>query len=84
MEMYLPGEGIDRYYAVMGYKSIEDQINAEVTKYVRLCEKASNHTSAEAEFKGMAHRVFYHILELRTTHKPSPLTWSDSQIPISQ
>lgn len=83
MEVYRPGESIDRYYAVMGYHNIDDQIKAEVVKYVHLCEQAAKHNSAEPEFKEMAHDVFYHILELRTTQKPSPLSWSGRKSPIS-
>ncbi len=76
MEVYLPGESIERYYEVMGYSCLEDQIKAEVAKYVKLCNQAARHDYAEPEFKELAHIVFYHIQELRSTRKPSPLTWS--------
>lgn len=77
MKVYRPGESIERYYDVMGYKTLEDQIRSEVAKYVKLCQSAAKHSVDEEEYKGMARTVFYHILELRSTRKPSPLTWSD-------
>lgn len=78
MKVYRPGESIERYYDVMGYRNLEDQINAEVAKYVKLCEIASKHDATnESEYREMAHVVFYHIQELRSTRKPSPLKWSN-------
>jgi hypothetical protein len=76
MDVYLPGESIERYYEVMRYRNLDDQINAEVNKYVHLCERASRHNPGdEDEYREMAHTVFYHIQELRSTGKPSPLIW---------
>lgn len=80
MEVYSPGESIERYYEVMGYSCLEDQIAAEVKKYVRLCELAAKHTVDEEEFKDMACDVFYHILDLRSTRQPSPLRWTSRRI----
>lgn len=76
MKVYVPGESIETYYEVMGYKTIDDQIAYEVTKYVYLCQKAAEHNYLEDKWKQLAHIVFYHIQELRSTRKPSPLTWN--------
>jgi hypothetical protein len=75
MKVYVPGESIERYYDVMGFKTIDDQIQSEVAKYVKLCRSAAKHNCNESEYKEMAHTVFYHIQELRSTRTPSPLRW---------
>jgi hypothetical protein len=43
MKVYVPGESIERYYDVMGFKTIDDQIQSEVAKYVKLCRSAAKH-----------------------------------------
>ena len=76
MKVYLTGESIQHYYDVMGYKTIDDQIAAEVAKYVKLCRSAAKHNSDQYEYRNMAHIVFYHIQELRSTGVPTPLSWT--------
>jgi hypothetical protein len=52
---------------------ISAQIDDEVALYVGYCRHASLHDEDEEIYKRMAHKVFYHIQELRSTGKLSIL-----------
>lgn len=75
MRVFQPGDSIEQYYNTMGYRTIDDQIEAEVQQYVKMCRCAAQHTVDEDMYRSIAHRIFYHILELRSTRKPTPLNY---------
>lgn len=58
------------------YKDVDEQIAAEIGIYVTHCRDAAKHNDQENEFKRKAHIVFYHIQELRSTRKISPLNYA--------
>ncbi len=53
--------------------SLDEQIAEEVELYVGYCRKINEHDEFEPTYRAMAHKIFYHIQELRSTGKPSPL-----------
>lgn len=52
---------------------VHEAIELEVKLYVGYCELAAKHEPDEYIYRLMAHAVFYHILELRSTNRYSPL-----------
>ncbi len=53
--------------------SVEELIDIEVKLYVDFCERAAKHDHLEQFHRKIAHRLFYHIQELRSTRKVVPL-----------
>jgi hypothetical protein len=53
--------------------SVDELIDTEVKLYVTFCEKASKHDALEGFYKSVAHNLFYHIQELRSTGRSSAL-----------
>lgn len=51
--------------------TLEEQISLELDLYVGYCRKAAQHDEFENEHRIMAHKIFYHIQELRSTRKLS-------------
>lgn len=49
--------------------SVDDQIQSEITLYVTYCQAAAKHGSDEQYWRDCAHKIFYHIIELRSTSK---------------
>lgn len=48
-------------------------IRVEVDLYVNYCRLASEHDEMEEMYRALAHKIFYHIQEMRSTGKPSVL-----------
>jgi hypothetical protein len=61
--------------------TLDEQIDIEVYLYVHCCEQASKHDGYEPYYRSLAHMIFYHILEMRSTRSASPL---GELIPISK
>jgi transposase len=53
--------------------SLDEQIDLEVKMYVGYCEAAARHDAYEQQYRMLAHGIFYHIQELRSTKKQSTL-----------
>jgi hypothetical protein len=51
--------------------SVNELIALEINMYVGYCQKAAEHDENEYLYRKLAHVVFYHIQELRTTGKPT-------------
>jgi hypothetical protein len=49
--------------------TVDNIIAEEVNMYVRYCELAAEHEPDEKLHRQLAHVIFYHIQELRTTGK---------------
>ena len=52
---------------------LETLIELEVGMYVNYCRLACQHDEFEQQYRNMAHRLFYHIQEMRSTGQPSIL-----------
>ena len=53
--------------------TLDEQINEEVVLYVGYCQQAAKHDEFEQQSREIAHKIFYHIQELRSTRKQTPL-----------
>lgn len=53
--------------------SVDDFVELEVNMYLGCCRLAAKHDDMEGYYRAVAHRIFYHIQELRTTQKASVL-----------
>lgn len=58
-------------------------INKEVAMYVEFCRLASQHDAHEQQYRDLAHMLFYHIQEMRSTGQISvkrltPISSTDS------
>ena len=51
--------------------TLEEQISIELIMYLGYCRMAALHDQFEGYHKMMAHKLFYHIQELRSTRKLS-------------
>lgn len=60
---------------------LSQQINQEIQLYVNYCRAAARHDEFEEVNKRAAHKLFYHIQEMRTTGQATPL--SSVAYPIS-
>ena len=50
---------------------VDELIAKEVNMYVVYCRKAAEHDEHEHLYRQLAHAIFYHIEEMRTTGRPS-------------
>jgi hypothetical protein len=53
--------------------TLDEQIDEEVKLYVGYCELAVKRDEHEQHYRSLAHKIFYHIQELRSTRKKSTL-----------
>jgi hypothetical protein len=51
---------------------IEELINLEVDLYVQYCRAAAKHDEWEEHNRMVAHTLFYHIQEMRSTGREGP------------
>jgi hypothetical protein len=58
--------------------TVDEQIAKEFILYVEYCRKASLHDEFEDGYRAMAHKIFYHIQELKSTRVCSPLDKDNS------
>lgn len=49
--------------------NVEEAIASEVDLYVGYCQKAADHDQYEQHYKALAHKLFYHIQEMRSTNQ---------------
>jgi hypothetical protein len=49
--------------------NVEEAIASEVDLYVGYCRKAADHDEYEPLYRSIAHKLFYHIQEMRSTKK---------------
>ena len=55
------------------FNSVNEQIEFEVSMYVRYCQLAANHDYDERWYRMAAHAVFCHIEEMRQTRRQTML-----------
>ncbi len=53
--------------------TLEETIRAECLMYVRYCELAAQHDELEHFHRMIAHNIFYHIEEMRSTGQVTPM-----------
>lgn len=58
--------------------TVDEQISEEVKQYVSYCQKACEHDALEHSYRLLAHKLFYHIQELRSTRVCTP--FAESQV----
>jgi hypothetical protein len=52
--------------------TLDEQIDMEIKLYVSCCRSAAKHDIFENLYLRMAHVIFYHIQEMRSTGKQIP------------
>lgn len=52
--------------------NMHEQSKKEVEMYLTYCQMAALHNAYEQYYRSLAHRIFYHIQELRST-KPTDI-----------
>ena len=53
--------------------TVDEQIAEEFVLYIEYCRKASLHDEFESQYRATAHKIFYHLQELKSTRTCSPL-----------
>jgi hypothetical protein len=51
--------------------SVDELIDSEVKMYLGFCNAAAQHDEQEVLYRQLAHVVFYHIQEMRSTGQPT-------------
>lgn len=52
--------------------NLQEQIDKEVNMYLTYCQMAAQHNAYEQYYRNLAHMIFYHIQELRSTKVLAP------------
>jgi hypothetical protein len=53
---------------------VHEAIELETKLYVGYCQLAAEHEPDEYIYKSLAHTIFYHLIELRSTNQYSSLS----------